>query len=298
MQTTDVRGIVSMLGAVFFLSLMDACLKQLAATYPPLQVAFFRGGAGLLFVVAMTLLHQNWRALIPVRWPLHILRGVMSVITLYAFVYAVSVLSLADAYSIFLVAPLLVSGLSLPMLQERVGWQQWIAICVGLVGALIILRPSGEGLITLGGLAALVAAAFYALGVILIRIATRTDTAAATVFWTLLVLTCTAGILAIPGWITLRSEHWVWIAAIGATGAIGQLLLTDAFRRCAANVVAPFEYSALLWGVSLDWIVWHVLPNQRMLFGAAIVVGSGLYVIYRERTKAPHSPETMRTSDA
>jgi drug/metabolite transporter (DMT)-like permease len=298
MQPTDVRGIFSMLGAVFFFSLMDACLKQLAATYPPMQVAFLRGAAGLPFVVAMTALHQPWRVLIPVRWPLHVLRGFMSVITLYSFVYAVSVLSLADAYSIFLVAPLIVTGLSMPMLRERVGWQQWVAICVGLVGALIILRPSGAGLVTLGGLAALVAATFYALGAILIRIATRTDTAPATVFWTLLVLTCTAGALASQVWVAIRPEHWLWIAAMGVTGAIGQLLFTDAFRRCAASVIAPFEYSALLWGVSLDWIVWHVLPNQRMIFGSMIVVGSGLYVIYRERINAQQHAATMHASDA
>ena len=70
---------------------------------------------------------------------------------------------------------------------------------------------------------------------------------------------------------------------IGVTGAIGQWLLTDAFRRCEASVVAPFEYSALLWGVALDWVIWQVLPNQRMLFGSAIVIGSGLYLILRER---------------
>jgi len=297
MQTTDLRGIVSMLGAVFFFSLLDACLKQLAATYPPLQVAFLRGAAGLPFVVAMTALRHHWRVLIPVRWPLHILRGVMSVITLYSFVYAVSVLSLADAYSIFLVAPLLVTGLSMPMLGERVGWQQWTAICVGLLGALIILRPTGVGFITLGGLAALVSATFYAVGVILIRVATRTDTAPATVFWTLLVLTIVAGVLSIPGWTAVRAEHWTWIVAIGVTGGIAQLLLTDAFRRCAASVVAPFEYSALLWGVSLDWLVWHVLPNQRMFFGAAIVVGSGLYLIYRERTNAPRHAQSVSASD-
>jgi drug/metabolite transporter (DMT)-like permease len=195
------------------------------------------------------------------------------------------------------VAPLLVTGLSMPMLGERVGWRQWTAISVGLLGALVILRPTGAGLITLGGLAALVSATFYALGVILIRVATRTDTAPATVFWTLLVLTLVAGLLSIPGWIAVRSEHWMWIVAIGVTGGIAQLLLTDAFRRCAASVVAPFEYSALLWGVSLDWFVWHVLPNQRMLFGAAIVVGSGLYLIYRERTSAQRQPQGVSATE-
>lgn len=275
-----------MLGAVFFFAMMDACLKQLASTYAPLQVTFLRGAAGLPFVLAISVTHGSWSALIPVRWWLHVARGVLSVLTLYAFVYAVSVLSLGDAYSIFLVAPLLVTALSAFLLREHVGWRRWTAICVGLAGAVIILRPSGASIVTMGGVAALAAAALYALGVILIRIATRTDTAAATVFWTLLVLTIVSGLLSIYGWTPLRLEHWGWVLMVGVTGAFGQWLLTDAFRRCEAGVVAPLEYSALLWGVMLDWAIWQVLPNQRMLFGSAIVVGSGLYLIFRERRVA------------
>lgn len=281
--TRDIRGVFSMLGAVFFFAMMDASLKQLASTYGPMQVTFFRGAAGLPFVLAISVNRSSWGALIPVRWYLHVIRGVLSVLTLYAFVYAVSVLSLGDAYSIFLVAPLIVTALSAPLLGEHVGWRRWAAICVGLAGALIMLRPSSASLVTIGGVAALASAALYALGVILIRIATRTDTAAATVFWTLLVLTIVSGVLAAPGWAPLRPEHWIWVLSIGVTGAFGQWLLTDAFRRCEASVVAPFEYSALLWGVTLDWAIWQVLPNQRMLFGSAIVVGSGLYLIFRER---------------
>jgi drug/metabolite transporter (DMT)-like permease len=286
MHTSDLRGVASMLGAVFFFAMMDACLKQLAATYSPMQVTYFRGAAGLPFVVAMTLLVNPWRVLVPVRWPLHVLRGFLSVLTLWTFVYAVSKLSLADAYSIFLAAPLIVTALSAPMLGERVGWQRWGAIAVGLSGALIMLRPSGAGFNAMGGVAAFAAASMYALGVILIRIASRTDTAAATVFWTLLVLTLVSGVLAVPNWTPIQNQHWIWIALIGVTGACGQLLLTDAFRRCEASVVAPFEYSALLWGVTLDWVIWNALPGARMLFGSSIVIGSGLYIIWRERRLA------------
>jgi drug/metabolite transporter (DMT)-like permease len=283
MRKTDLGGVLSMLGAVLFFAMMDACLKQMAANYGPMQVTFFRGAAGLPFVLALGLYRNTWRVLIPVRWRLHVLRGALSVLTLYTFVYSVSVLSLGDAYSIFLAAPLIVTALSALLLHEHVGWRQWVAICAGLTGALIMLRPSGASIATVGGLAALAAAAMYALGVILIRVATRTDTAAATVFWTLLVLTGLSGLLSISTWRPLRPEHWIWVLLIGVSGAIGQWLLTDAFRRCEASVVAPFEYSALLWGVALDWVVWQVLPNQRMLFGSAIVIGSGLYLILRER---------------
>ncbi|HEX2494043.1 MAG TPA: DMT family transporter [Steroidobacter sp.] len=289
MRTNEVGGVFSMLGAVFFFSMMDASLKELSSTYGPMQVAFFRGVAGLPVVIAMTLLRKHWRELKPVRWRLHLLRGLLSVLTLYTFVFALSELSLADAYSIFLAAPLIVTGLSAPMLKEQVSWNRWAAIAVGLTGAVIMLRPSGAHLAAWGAVAALAAAAMYALSVVLIRIASRTDTAAATVFWTLLVLTIVSGALSVRSWVALQQDDWMWIGLIGVTGACGQLLLTEAFRRCEASVVAPLEYSALLWGVVLDWVIWQALPTQRMLLGSAIVVGSGLYVLWRERRLAQNA---------
>lgn len=288
MPTTNnkARGIASMIGAVFCFSLMDASLKQLSVTYTVEQVGFFRGAAALPIVLAITALRHEWSLLIPARPWLHVLRGLMTVITLYAFVYAIRVLSMAEAYSIFLVAPLIVTALSVPMLREHAEWQRWIAIVAGLIGALIMLRPSGAGMLTLGGAAALLSAFTYAMGAILIRVASRTDSASATVFWTLLILTVVTGLMSMPHWVDLQRQHWALIAVIAVTGTAGQILLTDAFRNCAAGVIAPFEYTALVWGVALDWFVWHVLPQDRMLSGAIIVVGSGLFVIYRENRRA------------
>jgi drug/metabolite transporter (DMT)-like permease len=281
-QNETTRGISFMLAAVFCFSVMDACFKQLVTTYPPMQVAFFRGAAGLPLILTLSATPRNWRDLIPQRLGLHVMRGLLSVVTLYTFVYAVGELSLANAYSIFLVAPLVVSALSVPVLGEKVGWRRWSAIAIGLIGALVMLRPTGSGLITAGGLAALVSAIAYASGIVMIRIATRTDTAAATVFWTLLVLTIAAGLLSLTAWVPLQAQHWRWLLIIGVVGSLGQLALTHAFRLCAASVITPFEYTALLWGIAIDWIGWRVLPDERMLIGGAIVVGSGLYAIYRE----------------
>ena len=287
------RGIAAMLAAVLCFALMDVCLKQLAAVYPTMQVTFLRGAAGLPLLLAITAIRREWSELVPARLELHVMRGLLTVVTLFAFVYAVRVLSLADAYSIFLAAPLIVTALSVPILRERVGWRRWIAIAVGMIGALIMLKPSGAGLITLGGMAALISAFTYALGVILIRVASRTDTAPATVFWTLLVLSVAAGLLAVRDWIDLQPQHWPLIVAMAITGTLGQILLTDAFRRCPAGVVTPFEYTALIWGVALDWLVWHVLPHQRMLTGAIFVVGSGLYVIYREHRRGTNADSSI-----
>lgn len=280
---SNLRGIASMLCAVGCFAFMDAAMKQLVAAYAPMQVAFIRGAASLPCILIAAWLLGQWRELRAVRWSLHIARGVLFVFMLWSFVYALGILSLADAYSIFLCAPLLITALSRPVLGERVSLSRGIVIAIGLLGVVLMLRPSGTHMVTWGGLAAFGAAAAYAIGAMFIRILSRTDTAVATVFWSLAVMTLLAGVLALPAWQPVQSQYWPWIVAVGIAGTLGQQFVTDAFRRAAPAIVAPFEYTSLLWGVALDWVLWSVLPDSRMYVGAGIVVSSGLYLIWRER---------------
>lgn len=286
MPTTNVRGILSMLAAVTAFSVLDVTMKRMAETYPPMQVTFLRGAASLPFLLGATAMFGRWRNLVPQRWPLHIVRGLLSVSTLWFFVYAVGHLSLADTYTIFMSAPLLITALSVPMLGEHVGWRRWIAVLVGLVGVVFVLKPSGTSFVTIGGLAALASAIGYALNAITIRILTRTDTSAATVLWSLVLLTLISGVMAIGAWVPLNGEHWLWIAGMGLSGALGQYFITEAFRHAPPPVVAPLEYTALAWGVVFDWVIWLTAPSARMLVGASIIVASGIYVIQRERATA------------
>jgi len=276
--------------AVATFAVMDVTMKKLVETYPSMQVAFLRGAASLPFLLGATALFGQWRDLIPKRWSLHLARGLLAVVTLWAFIYSVSELSLADTYTIFMSAPLLITALSVPMLGEHVGWHRWAAILVGLTGVIVVLKPSGSSLITLGGLAALGSAVAYAVSVIIIRVLSRTDSGAATVFWSLLLLTLIGGVLASMQWVPLQAHHWPWILALGITGALGQYLITRAFRLAAPPVVAPLEYTALMWGMAFDWVIWLTAPSSRMLIGASIIVASGLYIIYRERIGLEQAP--------
>jgi len=196
----------------------------------------------------------------------------------------VRALSLANAYSIFLAAPLIVTALSVPFLGERVDWRNWLAIAVGLVGVIVMLRPTASSLISLGAIAALLSATAYALNIIALRKIARTDTTTGVVFWTITLMTVFASFIAVPEWVPLQREHWKWLLALGIFGAIGQHLLTEAFRSAPPAVVAPFEYTALLWGILIDWMIWSVLPASRVYVGGGIVIASGLYLIWRERS--------------
>ena len=272
-----------MLTAVATFSIMDLSIKQLSAWYPEIQVTFLRGAASLPLLILATLAQGKWRELIPRRWDLHVLRGILGVLMLWLFVFAVKALSLADAYSLFMSAPLLMTALSVPLLKEHVGWRRWCAVLVGLVGVIIVLRPTGTSLITLGGLAALGSALGYAISALTIRILSRTDTGAATVIWSLVFVTLIAGMFCFAGWVPLQRAHLPWLLALGVSGAIGQHLITRAFRAANPAVLAPLEYTALAWGMLFDWVFWATVPGMRMLVGAFIIIASGVYVIHRER---------------
>ena len=276
------KAIVLMVAAVAVFSGMDTLLKLLSQHYPPMQVVVLRGASSIPFMLFPLLVFGRLGDLRPVRLGMHLLRGILMLVVLVAFVYAVRVLSLADAYAIFLAAPLIVTALSVPLLGEHVGWRRWVAICVGLVGVITMLHPSASSLVSLGAVAAFIAATGYAFNAIALRVITRTDTTASVVFWMIGLMTVLALGLAAPSWVAIRKEDWILLGAIGVFSAIAQHLLTEAFRSAAPSVVAPFEYTALLWGILVDRVVWGVLPTSRVYIGGGIVIASGLYLIWRE----------------
>ena len=280
------RAVVAMLAAVAVFSLMDAGLKQLTTHYPPLQVAALRGAASLPFVLAWALATVGVGPLLRVRWSLHLLRGGLGITMMVAFVYAIGSLPLSTAYSIFFVAPLLITALSVPILGEKVGPRRWTAIAIGLVGVLVLLRPTGEGLMSLAALAVLLAALMYAVSAITVRVLARTDSTQSMMVWLMAMIAVGAGVLAIPGWVPLRGADGWLILGVGVAGALGQYAITEAFRRGEASLIAPLEYTALLWGVLLDASLWGVLPDRVTWLGAAIIVASGLYLLRRERVHA------------
>ncbi|HTC14932.1 MAG TPA: DMT family transporter [Steroidobacteraceae bacterium] len=295
MQHGRARAIALMLGAVASFSGMDTLLKILSAHYPPLEVAVLRGACSLPFMlVPLALSGAGWRSLRPRRLPMHVMRAALMVVALGGFIYAVRVLSLANAYAVFLSAPLLVTALSAPLLKEPAGAGNWVAILVGLVGVLTMLRPDVSGLASFGSLAALVSALAYALSVIAVRALARTESTPNVVLWTIGLMTLFAGVLAAPGWVPINGAHWPWLVALGLLAAVAQYLLTEAFRSAPPPVVAPFEYTALLWGIAIDWLLWHVLPSFRVCLGGSVVIASGLYVFWHERQQARNT--TLRQS--
>lgn len=289
MRSENLRGIVLMLLAMAALALMDATMKELSGQYPALQVAALRGLLSLPFIVGWIFWRErSFRTIIAVRWGWHLARGVMAILMLTSFIYAISSMPLSEAYTLFFISPLLITALSVPLLGEVVGPRRWFAVVVGFAGVMIVLRP-GFVAINLATFAVLVSAVCYALNAVSVRILGRTDSTAAMSFWFITMVAIGAGLLALPNWTPVRLEDAGWLIGLGITGALGQFLITAAFRCAPISVIAPFEYSTLFWGVALDLVIWGELPAPIVFVGAAVIVGSGLYLIQRERQLARHA---------
>jgi drug/metabolite transporter (DMT)-like permease len=285
-QKENLQAIYAMVAAVAMFSLMDASMKVLAGRYPAVQVTALRCLLSMPLVCAFMAYRGKFTGIFRVRWPLHILRGVVGVAMLSLFAYALKTLPLADTYAIFFIAPALVTALAVFILREKVSRGQWVAIFVGLGGVLVVLRPDGSNFASLAGLAVLASAVCYGISAIAGRVLARTDAPEHVMFWVLTLMGIGVAPLAIEAWVPIDWDLWPAMAALAVSGFFGQLALTRAFSMGKASVVAPFEYTALAWGVAIDWLLWHTLPDAYTLLGAAIIIGSGIYLVRRETEHA------------
>jgi drug/metabolite transporter (DMT)-like permease len=279
-------GMVAMLTGVAAFALMDAGLKLLTAHYPSAQVAALRGLSALPLVFVWVLYAGGLGQLVRVRWPLHLVRGVLSVFMMITFSYALKELSLAKTYALFFIAPLLIALLSVLMLGEQVRRAQWLAIIIGFAGVLIVLKPDTAGFGWAGTLAVLCTALCYALSSVLVKIIGRTDSTQSMVFWMTCMLAIGATAIALPNWQPIARDHWPILAGVALTGAVGQWGITEAFKLAPAASVAPLEYSGLAWVIIIDLLVWSVWPEWRTLAGAAVIIGSGLYLLRHESRRS------------
>lgn len=289
MQSTGtLRGITAMLLACAFFACMDALLKDLAGHYPPVQVMALRG----LTALPLVCLYIAWRREAAgvfnrrLRWRLHLLRTALNMAMLVLFVHGLKSLGLAEAYTLTFIAPLLMVLIAVPMLGESVQPRHWVAIGLGFIGVVIALRPEQGAFLSTGALAVLVAAVCYALSNMLGRLVSRTESSAALVFWTTAGMAVGGSLLAAPQWVPLQPRHTWVLAGLAVSGFLGQMAIAEAFRHGKAAAIAPFEYSALAWGLVLDWLFWRAAPDAWTLGGGALIVASGLWLARSEVPKA------------
>lgn len=267
--------------AVLLFGGMDTLIKHLSAGYPVAQLMFVRSLVALLLVGGIAVAWAG-RGELRTRRPLaHIVRAFATLVSMGCFFYAFKHLPLAEVYVLSFAGPLFVTALSMPLLGEPVGWRRWAAVLVGFGGVVVMARPEA-GTPSLPVLVGLTAAFFYALAMVTVRRLARTESNAAIVVYALATVTVVSGVAAVPVWQAPDPGDAVLMLAVGTLGAGAQMLMTQAFRLAPAAVVAPFEYTGMIWATLFGFLVFGDVPTPAMLSGAAIIIASGLYILHRE----------------
>ncbi len=270
-----------------FISANDVILKLIVADLPSWQIMTIRSGFGILlllpFIAAQAL--RGMGSIITRRPGAHLMRACLSAVSIVSYFEALRELDLPVATAILFVTPFFVVALSGLVLREPVTSNRWIAVIIGFVGALIIIRPGPAG-VSVAALLAVLSAATWGSAMVAMRHLGRTEGILSVLFYFNLFICCIAGVFAYPGWQPASGRLVAMIALVAAIQLIAQFFMMTAFRFASASVVAPVQYSQLLWSVAAGWFIFSVVPGPHVMVGAAIIVASGLYLILSERRAA------------
>jgi drug/metabolite transporter (DMT)-like permease len=288
LRSSPGKAVLYMLGAVTCLSGMDAGIKWLTADYSVPQVAFMRYLVGLLVALAIAARMGGLGTLKTRRPGGHLLRSALNLGTMLTFYYALRLLPLADTFAVGYAAPLFMTVLSVPLLKEKVGPRRWAAVCLGFLGVLVLLQPSGTGF-NAGSMLALTSAFLYALTIITSRQLSATEASHTILFYYSVCVIVALGLTMPWNWTTPPWQDLWLVLTVGLAGSFGQFFLNQAFRYGEVSLLAPLDYTGMIWGVLFGFVLWGDLPTAGVLIGAAIIALCSVYIVRREalRRRAP-----------
>lgn len=281
LQQSNLKGIAFALGGFAIFSTHDAVIKFLGVDYAPFQILFFSVLLSFPFATLMLMSDKEADTLRPhnPRWVA--LRTIAMVATSASAFYAFSVLPLAQVYAFIFAAPMLITVLSIPILGERVGVHRWAAVVLGLAGVMIVLRPGAEPF-TAGHIAGLIAAAGHAVVSVITRKIGKQERAAVLMLYPMMTNIILMGCILPFVYKPMPTEHLGLLAIVAFLGFTGGLCVIGAYRFGDAAIVAPMQYSQIIWGSVFGFLFFAEIPDLATGVGAAIIIGAGLYVVVRE----------------
>lgn len=278
------KGLLLMGLGMFLFSAVDTGAKFLTADLHPMQIVWTRQ-LGLL-AGAFFLLATTGRAILRTHHPrLQVIRGVAAAGSASLFIFAVSYVPLADAVAVSFVAPFMVTVMGAVILKEPVGIRRWIAVILGFVGTLIVLRPGMGAVHPAAGLV-IVAAALFAARQIISRAIADTDRTPTTIVYTALV---GSAVLTLPlpfFWRTPTGQEALLLIGVAALAGVAEVAVIKALELAMAVVVAPVQYTLMIWGTFYGWLVFGQLPDLWTWVGTGIIIGTGVYMLQREHRAA------------
>lgn len=288
-RSSTLAGILFMLAAVTIFSLVNVFSKMMVAAYPPAQLFFIRGFAAIATLLPF-LARDNFTAVRNVPRPgLQVLRMTLSVADGMLFFTAIKYIPLADATTCYLAAPIFVTAFSAIFLREHVGWRRWTAVVVGFIGVLIALRPTGAA-ISWPALIALAGCLCQSVFMIVTRYVRGTSN----IF---LATTQVVGSFLFGGLVSVFlfvPPTWFLVVLLlisGIVNVVAVLCLNRSLILAPASVVAPFQYTMIVWAIVLGFLAFGDVPSPNTMIGAAIVASAGIYIFLRERTVMHREPE-------
>ena len=281
--SSDNLGIAFCLAATLIFSCQDAITKVLVSTLPAPQFIMIRFWAFLVFALIFASLNGGIKTALASRRPLlQIFRGLLLILQIILFAFGLKHLGLADMHSLFVLFPVFVTILAVPVLGESIGWRRIIAVCISFLGALLILRP-GMGVFGLEALYPISCAIMFAVYNLLTRLTSRDDHYASNILFVAIIGAIVSTTWGATVWQTPNSSEWVFILALCVAGVAGHVLLMKALEYSEASKIQPFNYFTLVWAIIISILFFAEIPDLWTLAGAAIIISSGLYVLRRSQ---------------
>lgn len=261
---------------------LDLAAKAILATYSLEQFVFLRSLIGVTIFLLLAKQFGGADSLKTKRWGWHLLRTGLACGAMFGFFYGLARMPLVDALTLGFTAPLMVTALSVPLLGEHVGWRRWIAVSIGFVGVLIILRPGAQS-ITFAHVAVLISSFCYAcLALTARKLATTESSYSLSVYVVTGPLLISSVKLSGGNWQVPDATGWLLFAIAGTCSVIAWIGIIGGYRRAAPAMLAPFEYTALVGGALAGYYIWGEVPDRWVAAGALVIIASGLFVVYRE----------------
>ena len=286
--------------AMMMFSATDGAAKYLSSDIAPQQIIFLRFVIVLILILLFCIYRGQWNIFKTTQPTLQILRGLLLAVCSLIFYFALKHLPLELCAAIGFVSPLFVTALSIPFLGERVGLRRWIAVLIGLLSVLMILRPGGVSF-QLAMLLPLGSSLCWAMALVLTRLMRGSEQALTVLAWSSLVGVAAVSPLVWPVWVTPNASQWTILILLGVFNGLGQYLVIRAFMLASASLLAPFSYSIIIWSMLIGLIIFNSFPDGITLVGTAILIAAGLYIWHREKvTNTPSTPieatlgETLR----
>lgn len=302
-DTKVLKGILFVIIGFILYAVMDAIVKDLSDEFSLSEIIFFNALFALFPILVMAFKLDGAKCLKTTNVKLHLTRGLIMFGATFAAFYGYSQMPLAEAYAIAFSVPFFIAIFSVIFLKEVVGLKRWVAVVVGFIGVMLILKPGPDHVFSYAAFGPLGAAIGISFGIIIVRYLGRTESSLSIAFYSNFVILCVAGLTSLHQFVIPSLVDFMRLSVAGLLCGFADLFIFSAYKRVEGAILAPFQYTQILWGAIVGYLAFGDVPNEDLLIGGSVVIVSGLYIIIseakleRRRKKRASQADVMLVED-